>query len=180
MILGSLFMCVGAGLTTTFQPTTTISRILIYQAIFGVGCGLTFQQPFTAAHVALPKTLIPAAIVIITFTQFLGSVVMLAVVQNIFSNDLVSGLVTEVPQVDPKVILNSGALSLKSLIPIQYLPKALDVYNDALVQVFIVGLAAAGVTMIGSLGSGWKSVKTQKKEISHPPPAQIPDCEGSV
>ena len=83
----------------------------------------------------------------------------LAVVQNIVLNNLMSRLIVDVPQDFSRVILNGGVVSLRSLIPVQCLSKTLNVYNNMLMQVFIVGLVTVGVTMIGSLGSGWKSVK---------------------
>jgi MFS family permease len=163
MLLGSALMSVGAGLTTTFHPSTTLGHVIAYQAIFGLGCGFAFQQPYIAVQTGLPSTDVPAAIVFLTFVQFLGNIVLLAASQNVLTNRLASGLTSEIPQVDPAAVLNSGALNLKSIVPAQYLSKVLQIYNEALNSVFRVGLVAACVTVVGALGSEWKSIKKSQK-----------------
>ncbi|RAL08503.1 MFS general substrate transporter [Aspergillus homomorphus CBS 101889] len=164
MLFGAALMIVGAALTTTFDPSTALSHILIYQAILGIGCGLVFQQPYTAAQASIATADVNVAIVIITFAQLLGSVVMLAVAQNVFSTRLAAGIAFSVPGLDPNSILNAGATSLRELVPMQYLAGALEAYNGARVDVFYTGLAIASVTTLGALGSGWKSVKQMSKE----------------
>ncbi|KAJ5946595.1 hypothetical protein N7454_003434 [Penicillium verhagenii] len=163
MILGGVMMSIGAGLTTTFNTTTSISHIIVYQAIFGLGCGLAWQQPYIAVQTATSTADVPSAIVVLTFGQLLGGVVMLAISQNIFAAELISGLATKVPGLDANLVLNSGVLSLREVIPSKYLTEALSVYNDALVKVFYTGMAIACVTTFGALGSGWRSVKQADK-----------------
>ncbi|KAA8652096.1 hypothetical protein EYZ11_004133 [Aspergillus tanneri] len=159
MVAGGTLMSIGAGLTTTFDQTTSLGYIIGYQAIFGLGCGLTFQQPYTAVQAAVAGPDVTSAIVIITFAQFLGSVVMLSISQNIFLNHLASGLAAVVPGLDPTQLLESGAMNLKNLVPADQLPRALGAYNDALVQVFYAGLGTACATVVAALGSGWKTVR---------------------
>lgn len=164
MLLGAVLMSVGAGLTSTFHPSTRLVQILVSQAIFGLGCGFAFQQAYVAVQVVLPSSDIPAAISILTFAQFLGSIVMLAVSQNVFSSHLISGLGSMNLGLNITEILNSGAVDLKNYVPVEKLPEVLQAYNAALDQVFYVGLGAACLTVVGAVGSEWKSVKNKKKE----------------
>ncbi|KAJ5898342.1 hypothetical protein N7504_008630 [Penicillium tannophilum] len=163
MVLGGVLMSIGAGLTTTFNTTTSLARIISIQAIFGLGCGFAWQQPYIAVQASTPASDVPSAIVVLTFGQLLGGVVMLAISQNIFSIELISGLAAKVPGLDANLVLNSGVLSLRKVIPAKYLVEALAVYNDALVKVFYTGMAIACVTTFGALGSGWRSVKQADK-----------------
>ncbi|KAJ5630789.1 uncharacterized protein N7484_010889 [Penicillium longicatenatum] len=163
MVLGGILMSIGAGLTTTFNTTTSLVHIILFQAIFGLGCGFAWQQPYIAVQASTPASDVPSAIVVLTFGQLLGGVVMLAISQNVFAIELVSGLATKVPGLDASLVLNSGALSLRKVIPSEYLVEALVVYNDALVKVFYTGMAIACVTTFGALGSGWRSVKQADK-----------------
>lgn len=163
MVLGGVLMSIGAGLTTTFNTSTSLAHIISFQAIFGLGCGLAWQQPFIAVQASTPAADVPSAIVVLTFGQLLGGVVMLAVSQNIFAIELISGLAAKVPGLDANLVLNSGVLSLRKVIPAKYLVEALAVYNDALVKVFYTGMAIACVTTFGALGSGWRSVKQADK-----------------
>lgn len=163
MVLGGVLMSIGAGLTTTFNTTTSLARIILIQAIFGLGCGFAWQQPYIAVQASTPASDVPSAIVVLTFGQLLGGVVMLAISQNIFAIELISGLAAKVPGLDANLVLNSGVLSLRKVIPAKYLVEALAVYNDALVKVFYTGMAIACVTTFGALGSGWRSVKQADK-----------------
>ncbi|KAJ6103032.1 hypothetical protein N7486_005459 [Penicillium sp. IBT 16267x] len=163
MVLGGVLMSIGAGLTTTFNTTTSLAHIIAFQAIFGLGCGLAWQQPYIAVQASTPASDVPSAIVVLTFGQLLGGVVMLAISQNVFAMELISGLASKVPGLDANLVLNSGVLSLRKVIPSKYLAEALVVYNDALVKVFYTGMAIACVTTFGALGSGWKSVKQADK-----------------
>jgi len=163
MLCGGILMTIGAGLTTTFNETTSLAHIIGYQALFGLGCGLAFQQPYAAVQATTPSADTNAAIVVLPFAQFLGSVVVLAICQNVFSMEFVDGLAAKVPGLDPDIVLDSGALNLKKVIPTEYLAQALEVYNDALVHVFYIGMGVACATTLGALGSGWRSVKHADK-----------------
>ncbi|KAJ5527716.1 hypothetical protein N7513_011875 [Penicillium frequentans] len=163
MVLGGVLMSIGAGLTTTFNTTTSLAHIISIQAIFGLGCGFAWQQPYIAVQASTPASDVPSAIVVLTFGQLLGGVVMLAISQNVFAIELISGLAAKVPGLDANLVLNSGVLSLRKVIPAKYLVEALTVYNDALVKVFYTGMAIACVTTFGALGSGWRSVKQADK-----------------
>ncbi|KAJ5818067.1 hypothetical protein N7474_003658 [Penicillium riverlandense] len=163
MLCGGILMTIGAGLTTTFNETTSLAQIIGYQALFGLGCGLAFQQPYAAVQATTAAADTNAAIVVLPFAQFLGSVVVLAICQNVFSIEFIDGLAAKVPGLDPDIVLDSGALNLKKVIPTEYLAQALEVYNDALVHVFYIGLGVACATTLGALGSGWRSVKHADK-----------------
>ncbi|KAJ5370253.1 uncharacterized protein N7496_006345, partial [Penicillium cataractarum] len=158
MVTGGALMSLGAGLTATFTPYTPLSHIISYQALFGLGCGLLFQQPYTAIHAYFPAPDITPVIVILTFAQFLGAVVTLSISQNVFLNQLSRGLATVVPGLDVTSILQSGATNLKDQVPARKLELALEAYNTALVHVFWVGLGAACVSIVTGLGCGWLTV----------------------
>jgi MFS family permease len=164
MVLGSILMSVGAGLTTTWHPLTGLGEIIGYNAIFGLGCGFAFQQPFIAVQTVLDQEDVPSGIVILEFAQYLGSIVALAISQTLFTNTLISNLVANVPQIDPSVVVNTGALDLKNAIPAQYSMNVLTAYADALDKTYYVGTALSCITIIGALGVKWQSVKKEEKE----------------
>lgn len=126
IVTGGTLMSIGAGLTATFTPSTPLSHIIGYQALFGLGCGLLFQQPYTAVQAYFPAPDTTPAIVILTFAQFLGAVVTLSISQNVFLNQLFRGLATVVPGLDVASILQSGATNLKDQVPAQKLELALE------------------------------------------------------
>jgi hypothetical protein len=56
-------------------------------------------------------------------------------------------------------LLGAGATNLRGVIPLEYLPLVLTAFNKALSQTFYVGVAGASLSIFGSLGLEWRSVK---------------------
>jgi len=104
---------------------------------------------------------------VINFTLTLGGALFISVGQNIFTNRLLTNLATAAPKVPASIVLATGATSLKDAvvkIDANSLPAVLTAYNDAIDQTFYVSLAMACLSIIGSCGMEWKSVKGKKLE----------------
>lgn len=164
MIFGSVLMAIAAGLITSLKPDTIAAKWITYQIIYGIGVSLTFQAPYTAVQTVLPEPKVPTALVMLSFTQFLGGIVVLAIGQNVFFNRLSHNLATEVPGFDSKKVLNSGALGVIDAVPAQFRNQVLSAYNGALVDVFYIALVLTCLIVVSTLGIEWKSVKHEKKE----------------
>jgi hypothetical protein len=94
-----------------------------------------------------------------------GGALFISVGQNVFQNKLISGLVARVPSVDPAIIFLAGATNLKNAVDPKFITEVISVYNDALVTAFQVGIAMAGVSIVGALAMEWKSVKGKNIEM---------------
>ncbi|KAJ7165601.1 putative efflux pump antibiotic resistance protein [Mycena crocata] len=166
MIISSILCSIGAGLVSTFAVNTGHAHWIGYQVIYGLGVGLGIQQPIIAAQTVLSMEDIPTGTSLVIFMQTLGGALFISVGQNVFTNKLVSGLVSQVPGINPAIVLSAGATSLRSAVDSQYLPAVLSVYNQALVSAYYVSIAMAGISTIGSLAMEWKSVKGKKLEMA--------------
>ncbi|KAK7055960.1 major facilitator superfamily transporter [Favolaschia claudopus] len=165
MLASSVLVTVGAGLMSTFTTHTGHSKWIGYQAIYGLGMGMGMQGPLIAAQTVLDLKDVPVGTSLAMFLQNLGGALFVSVGQNVFQNKLTSGLVSNVPGVDPAIVFLAGATNLKNAVDPQYLPAVLEAYNSALVVAFQVGIAMAGITLLGSLAMEWKSVKGKKIEM---------------
>ncbi|KAI5268918.1 MFS transporter [Aureobasidium subglaciale] len=166
MIASSVFMAIGAGLLTTFKVDTGHAEWIGYQALFGIGVGLGMQQILIAVQTVLPAADIPTGTAIVMFFQTLGGALFISVGQNVFTNKLVSGLKAAVPDLDPAIVLQTGATELKTAIGAQYRDGVLLAYNNALANSYYVAVALATLSIIGSLAVEWKSVKGKKIEMT--------------
>ncbi|KAK7064642.1 major facilitator superfamily transporter [Favolaschia claudopus] len=166
MILSTVMMTIGAGLMSTFTTTTGSSHWIGYQALYGLGLGFGMQGPLIAAQTVLELNDIPIGTSCNMFLQTLGGALFISVGQNVFQNKLISGLVSRVPGVSPAIVFLAGATNLKNAIDPQFLPAVLEVYNSALMSTFQVGIALAGLTLVGSLAMEWRSVKGKKIEMA--------------
>ncbi|KAI9819043.1 MAG: MFS sugar transporter [Thelocarpon impressellum] len=159
MIAGAVLMAVGAGLLTTLEIDTGSPGWIGYQALFGFGVGLGLQQSLIAVQTVLHIDDVPTGTAAIIFFQTLGGALFVSIGQNVFTNQLVSGLRAAAPGLDPAIVLRTGATSLKAAVPAEFLPGVLVAYNDALVDCYRVGLAMACLTIVGAAGVEWRSVK---------------------
>ncbi len=166
MIGSSVLMAIGIGLLTTFNPDTPSSMWIGYQVICGFGIGLGMQQPLIAIQTVLDMSEVPTATALIIFLQTFGGALFVSIGVNIFTNKLVSGIIKNVPGLDPAIVVRTGATSIQQTVSPEFLPGVTLAYNDALTQTFIVALAMACLTIVGSLAIEWKSVKGQKLDTA--------------
>ena len=164
LIVGSAVGIVGFGLFTTLTPQSKTGEWLGYQVLIGIGLGACLQQPYNVAQATLKREDIPIGVTLIAFSNFFSGTLFVAVCQTILTNTLSSGLSRELPGFDVAAIATTGATKIRDLVPQDKLPIVLDVYNGALVKVFYVALALAGLAFVPSLFVEWKTVKTKKVE----------------
>ena len=163
IFLSLIFMSIGAGLLTTLQVDSSSAHWIGYQILFGLGSGWGFQQTAVAAQTVLALVDIPIGTAIMVFVQLLGGAMFVTIAQNVFTNNLVSGILAiHIPNVNAKVIVQSGATRLRTEIPSVNLPGVLVAYNAALIKTFQVALCMACLTLLGAAGMEWRSVKNKK------------------
>ncbi|KAJ5619235.1 hypothetical protein N7510_003219 [Penicillium lagena] len=163
LMLGSVLMTVGSGLITTLRPDTGAGKWISYQIIYGIGIGLAFQPPYIAVQTVLPDSMVPMALVMLSFTQQFGGIVILSIAQNVFRNRLAYNLATQIPEFDSNKVLDSGALGLINAVSAKFRDQVLISYNRALVDVFYIALGLTCLVVLSTLGIEWKSVKKGKR-----------------
>jgi len=124
------------------------------------------NQPVMAAQTVLDLKDVPTGTALIMFLQTMGGSVFVSVAQNIFENELVSGLRHDVPSVDPTIILRAGATSLKNAVAPGLVDAVILVYNSALVNAFYIATATACLSAVGALVIEWRSIKVEDKPTS--------------
>lgn len=164
VIASTVFMAIGAGLLSTLQPDSGHSEWIGYQAMFGIGVGLGMQQTLIAIQAVLPAADIPIGTAIVMFSQTLGGALFISVAQNVFQNSLLKHVKSAVPDIDPALVLSTGATELVHAIPSRFLTGVRQAYNDAVTDTFYVAVALAVMTIFGSAFFEWKSVKGKKLE----------------
>jgi hypothetical protein len=162
MYTSSVLMSIGGGLLTTFATNTGHAKWISYQFIYGAGVGLGMQQTLMVVQTVLPDADVPIGTAIMMFSQLLGGALFISVGQNVFTNQLIKNLSNAVPDLDPGLVLRTGATELKHAIPSQYLTGVLSAYNKTLTQTFDVSVAVAVMSIFGAVFVEWKSMKGKK------------------
>lgn len=170
MIASSVFMAVGVGLLSTFEVDTGHAKWIGYQVIYGFGVGLGMQQALIAAQTVLHINDVPVGTSLVMFLQTLGGALFISIAQNIFKNRLLSNLAAaNISGPDISSVLQAGATGFKTYF-VEHNPAILGdiliAYNKALQQTFYVSVAIAALSIIGSAGMEWQSVKGKKIEAA--------------
>ena len=156
-----LFTAIGSGLLTTVTAQT---NTVGYQILFGLGCGLGFQQPPNAPQAVLPFKDLPIGIAVTLFSRNFGSSLFVTVGNNVLDRELLRGLKARaLAGVDPEAVLAAGATSFRSIVPPAALDAVVDVYDQALQKTFRVGLIISCLAVIGAALIEWKSVTGAKR-----------------
>jgi hypothetical protein len=162
LIACSIIMSIGAGLLTTLKTDTGSGKWIGFQVLFGFGLGLGMQQSGMAAQTCLDKKDVMTGVALMFFMQGLGGSIFVSVGQTVFTHSLVSHL-SKVANLNPSLIVNTGATELRNLVPPQYLETVLVAYNAALSDTMKVAAACASVTILAGLTMEWKSLKGLKQ-----------------
>ena len=156
-----VFASIGSALLTTVNDG---SNTVGYQILFGIGCGLGFQQPPIVPQAVLAFKDLPIGIAITLFARNFGTALFVSVGNNILDDKLLSGLrARALPGVDPETVLAAGATSFRAVVPSEALGAVVDVYDEALQKVFQVGLVDSCLAVVGAVLIEWKSIKKGKK-----------------
>ncbi|KAI3320292.1 major facilitator superfamily domain-containing protein [Xylariaceae sp. AK1471] len=170
-LVGMALMSIGAGLITTFNLTTPLSRWFGYQVITGLGTGIGFQVALLVVQNTLSQELVPQGTACVQFFQSLGGALFIAVAQTVFQNGLIEGIHQNAPQLDPKIFINSGASNIPETLAAMGQSNALEAvltgYMSGLRNTYYISAAAAAAAFAVCLGLEWK--KMEKKNNKAPP-----------
>jgi hypothetical protein len=137
-----------------------------FQIIFGAGAGIGLELPNIAVQTVLPEKDVSVGTSLVVFARSLGGAIFLSVGQNIFSSRILSGIRARVSGIDPSVVLRAGATEVQQTVEQVVLDNAdevvalvLEIYNEAIVQTFVLALALACMSIVGAIGVEWRTVK---------------------
>ena len=163
MFFGALLEAVAAGLLTTISTNTPYSTFAGFQILFGIGAGISLQQPLVAIQTVLPRVDIPKGLALALLGQTLGCSIFVCVAQAVLTNSLDHGLAA-IHGLSPQLqeIAKTGPAAFGSEVPQDLLPAVLKAYNGAIAATFWVAIALSVVAFLTSIGMEWRSIKKKK------------------
>ncbi|RDW57487.1 hypothetical protein BP6252_13747 [Coleophoma cylindrospora] len=169
LVLGACIAAVGSGLLTILKIDTTQAQWIGYQVVYGFGLGACFQAPNMAAQTVLPHEEVPIGISLMLFAQTLFGAIFVSVGQNVLDQQLATrvGKLSGIT-ITPKQIEAGGITGLFEIIPTQYHTAIQEAYNGSLRVVFVVAVVMTCLSVLGSLGMEWRSVKGGKTGADGP------------
>ena len=162
ILAGCIFSSIAAGLYSTFQPDSGHAAWIGFQVLNGLGVGFSMETPLTAAQTVLSSEEAGIGISLVTFFQFFGSSIFLAIAETVFSNKLASELAKNAPQVDAAALMQLGTSAVRGAVTQEELPGVLAAYNNAITSTFYVAAAVSSCGFFFALLIEWRSVKGKK------------------
>lgn len=162
LLAGSLLSTVGAGLIFTLDIGTSSAHWIGYQAIAGIGIGLSIQVPIIANQSFVKLSEISSVTAITLFFQSIGGAFFVSAGQTAWANRLLSRIPVTAPSVDPKLVIATGATQLRhvfSAFSAEQIPGILTAYMDGLKVAFALIVALAGITVPIALAAKWRNIK---------------------
>jgi hypothetical protein len=179
IIVGSAIFTIGMGLMTMFTVDQPDWRAYGFSIVAGAGCGLAIQNGFMAIQAVLPQETLPIGNAAVMFSQTLAyyptfspiapvcfwmmltgsGAVFLAISNSVLSNALVNQIAQRLPNINPDIIINAGATGIRTIVDTAQLPLVLAAYNEAVRDVFIMGIAVATLAFCAACAFEWKSIK---------------------
>lgn len=156
---GSTLATIGAGLTYTLDIGTSSSHWIGYQALAGIGIGLSVQVPIIANQAFVKITEISSVTAVTLFFQTIGGAFFVSAGQTAWANRLLSRLPVTAPGVDPKLVIATGATRLRQVFATEQIPGILTAYMDGLKLTFALVIALSGITVPIALFAKWRNVK---------------------
>ncbi|KAF2093518.1 major facilitator superfamily transporter [Rhizodiscina lignyota] len=162
MLAGSILMPIFAGLMTTLRVRSNLAQLILYPGFMGFAGGIGFQSPQTAVQTSLPPNDATIGLAIIMFAQQFGPAVFISAAQSILTNRLEENLPVLGSGLNVTSIENMGLTDLKMHMGAEKLQEVLSGFDHSLAQTWYLSVALGCMTMVGSLGMEWKSVKKEK------------------
>ncbi|KAJ7691182.1 transporter [Mycena rosella] len=175
MMCAPVFLALGSGLLYTLDTNTASPKLIGFQILAGIGTGLGMQTPLVAIQVEFrnnPKIL-GQAMSVVTFAQFLGGALGVAVAEPVFSSELTKNLLKYAPDA-PLEVVKQSPTAIYTALPAELIPGVVKSYAEALKVVFILGVPVAGLALISACFI--KNIRM----VRPGPPAGEPKAEGGL
>ncbi|KIX09628.1 uncharacterized protein Z518_00709 [Rhinocladiella mackenziei CBS 650.93] len=163
MAVGSILASVGAGLIYTLEIHSGSDKWIGYQALVGIGLGLIFQIPVIVAQAIVTPSDLSSVSAVILFWQTIGGAVFISAAQAGFANKMLEELPKRAPNVNPALVIATGATDLRKVFNAEQIPGILSAYMEGLRVPFAIAIACACVTFLISFAPRWESIKGKVK-----------------
>ncbi|KFY81392.1 hypothetical protein V500_11456 [Pseudogymnoascus sp. VKM F-4518 (FW-2643)] len=180
MVVAGVLTTIGVGLLFTLDIGTGSSKWIGYQVLAGLGLGLGFQVPVSAAQATLPQIDIPSGSAMIIFVQTIGGAFLVSAGQSAFVAKLSEYITTSDAAISPQKVIGTGATDIRRVFTAEEVPIILRAYVKGIQTAFIVAIALAGACTIIAFAAVWKKLEAAEGEGSAPSPEKSVEAKSDV
>ncbi|KAM5386116.1 hypothetical protein ACJA88_002266 [Fusarium oxysporum] len=163
LVVSSVIVTIASGLFYTLDIGTSTGKWVGYQILAGFGYGIGLQVPVVISQAfAAPSDMAPVTSIII-FARTLGGTFLITAAQSGFINQIIHKLSRTAPTVDPALVTETGATTLRHNFSGAELDGILHAYAWGIKVAFAITIAACGITVITSLFTKWTNIHVKKQ-----------------
>ncbi|KAI8575038.1 hypothetical protein K450DRAFT_263633 [Umbelopsis ramanniana AG] len=179
MHFGITALCIGLGLLSLFDYTSSWSLVYGITSICGIGIGSLFGSALIGIQASADPKDIAVVTGLCSFARILGGALGVAIASAIINSSLKTSLPLHMPTEIANNVIDSS-LYIRNGLPSEYFQVTIDCYVAALQLLWYVMAGLAGVGVISSLFIKHSTLRTDKLEHavtseSHP---EIIETEG--
>ncbi|KAG9312431.1 ABC transporter [Chiua virens] len=149
LVAGPVFCCIAGGLFFTVTENTSLSKLAIYQVLYGIGVGSTTQNAFVALQADSDPESMSVCNAIATFMQILGGFIGITIAGVVFNDQLRHNLSLYAPNVDPGPI-TENVTAIYTAVSLAARPGVIHAYIKSLDCVFVTAVPAGCLTIVGA------------------------------
>ena len=147
LVIGGILGTVGAGLVYTLDIGSRHPEWIGYQAMVGIGEGLSIQIPIIVAQASADPKDVSSVTAMMVFFQTIAGAVFVSVAQSLFANKLLEAVPKFAPGVSPAQVVATGATELRSTFSPEQLVGIVQSYMAGLKDAYILSIACGGVAV---------------------------------
>ncbi|KAF5529136.1 major facilitator (MFS1) transporter [Fusarium mexicanum] len=165
LVVSSIIVTIASGLLYTLDIGTSTGKWVGYQILAGFGYGVGLQVPVVISQAfAAPSDMAPVTSIII-FSRTIGGTFLITAAQSGFINQIIHKLSSTAPTVDPALVTETGATTLRQNFADTELNGILHAYAWGIKVAFAIAIAACGITAITSLFTKWTNIHHKKQSL---------------
>jgi EmrB/QacA subfamily drug resistance transporter len=148
MAAGAILGTISAGLIYTFDIGTSMGKWIGYQIFYGAAIGMGFQMGITIAQANATPADMSQVTATVFFFQTIGGSFSVSAAQSGFVNRLVSELVKKAPNINPQMVIGTGATQIRHAFSADQIPTIVLAYMAGIKVTFALVVALAGFTCV--------------------------------
>ncbi|KAL2830288.1 major facilitator superfamily domain-containing protein [Aspergillus cavernicola] len=143
MLVGAATVTIGTGLIYTWDVDTPTGKWIGYQILTAFGFVIPYLVPMNIAQANAEARDMSTVTATLFLFQTLGGAFCISAAQSAFVNTMIKKLATTAPDIDPMVVVATGATQFRDVFPDQI---------DGILQAYMAGIKATFAISVGTVG----------------------------
>jgi MFS transporter, DHA2 family, glioxin efflux transporter len=167
LVVGAVAGTLGVTLVHSLDANASLASWIGFEVITAMGVGFALQTSMLANQAVVGAEDIAPVTALTLFAENIGTSVFIAATEAAFTNGLIAGLVRNVPQLQPEVVVDTGVTEIRRLFAKDQVAGILSSYLKGCKDSQLVPVACGGAATLVSVALAFPGVLQQLKGKPH-------------